>query len=68
VVAIGHPGSAPPSEDEQTVLRSAVRALLDLTGHETGRARTEVLLTGRGPQVLSCSLDSGEGAGKGTEQ
>ncbi|MEV6162553.1 hypothetical protein AB0L71_11625 [Streptomyces sp. NPDC052052] len=62
VVGIRHPDDVRPSEENRTELRSAVRALLDLIGHETGPARTEVLLHAGGPQVLSCSLDSGGAA------
>lgn len=49
-------GAVPPSETERSVLRSVVRALLDLAGHESGPARTEVVLTAHGPRVVAYQL------------
>ncbi|MET8772170.1 hypothetical protein [Streptomyces sp. NPDC004658] len=51
-------GSAEPAEatpDEQVELRSAVRALLDLTGHSSGTVRTSVVLLPEGPRVVACT-------------
>ncbi|MEV6731328.1 hypothetical protein [Streptomyces sp. NPDC051364] len=45
-----------PAEAERAVLRSSVRALLDMAGHESGPARTVVALTPQGACVLSCRL------------
>ncbi len=39
---------------DEAVLRSLVRSLLDLVGHESGPARTTVVLTSAGPRVLEC--------------
>ncbi|PZG85664.1 hypothetical protein C1I97_33450 [Streptomyces sp. NTH33] len=49
-----------PSEDEVAALRSTVRALLDLADVGSGRAWTTVVLTERGPRVVSCRLGAGE--------
>ncbi|KOV29930.1 hypothetical protein [Streptomyces sp. XY152] len=49
-----------PSEGEAAALRSTVRALLDLADVGAGRAWTTVVLTGRGPRVVSCRLGAGE--------
>ena len=49
-----------PGEDEAAALRSTVRALLDLAGVGSGRAWTTVVLTKRGPRVVSCRLGAGE--------
>jgi len=46
----------PASEADAAVLRSLVRSLLDLAGHEDGRARTQVVLTAFGPRVAGCRL------------
>jgi hypothetical protein len=43
---------------DQAVLRSLVRSLLDLAGHEHGPAHTEVVLTPSGPRILECRLES----------
>ncbi|MFF8696676.1 hypothetical protein ACF08W_31125 [Streptomyces sp. NPDC015144] len=43
-------------ETERAVLRSLVRSLLDLAGHESGTARTRVVLTPLGPRVAACQL------------
>ncbi|MEW2121558.1 hypothetical protein AB0945_41785 [Streptomyces sp. NPDC005474] len=56
VVGIAHSHDAPPAEQEQATLRSAVMALLDLAGHESGPARTTVVLTARGPHIVGCEL------------
>ncbi|WP_053743336.1 hypothetical protein [Streptomyces sp. NRRL WC-3618] len=56
VVGIAHSCDAPPAEPEQATLRSAVMALLDLAGHESGPARTTVVLTARGPHIVGCEL------------
>ncbi|AYC41739.1 hypothetical protein AQI84_15730 [Streptomyces griseorubiginosus] len=53
----GHTQATPPTEPECAVLRSVVRAVLDLVGHETGSARTQVVLTTRGPQIARLQLD-----------
>lgn len=49
---------APPPSDEteRAAMRSLVRSLLDLAGHESGPARTQVVLTPAGPRVVACSL------------
>lgn len=54
------PGWDGPSGDEVVVLRSTVRALLDLAGVCTGRAWTTVVLTGGGPRVASCRVGAGD--------
>jgi len=56
-----HPGgvdAGPPALDEsaRAAVRSLVRSLLDLAGHESGPARTQVVLTAAGPRVVGCSL------------
>ncbi|MEU5510780.1 hypothetical protein [Streptomyces fungicidicus] len=51
-----HPRATPPTEAECAVLRSVVRAVLDLVGHETGLARTQVALTARGPRIARLRL------------
>ncbi|MEE1768206.1 hypothetical protein PUR34_08455 [Streptomyces sp. JV185] len=50
-------GPAALDETERAVLRSLVRSLLDLAGHESGTARTRVVLTALGPRVAACQLD-----------
>ncbi|MEU8627504.1 hypothetical protein [Streptomyces sp. NPDC048669] len=50
-------GVAVLDEAERAVLRSLVRSLLDLAGHESGTARTRVVLTPVGPRVTACQLD-----------
>lgn len=45
-----------PAEADRAVLHSSVRALLDMAEHEDGPAHTVVILTPRGPRVLSCRL------------
>ncbi|QMU77312.1 hypothetical protein GXW83_18020 [Streptacidiphilus sp. PB12-B1b] len=40
-----------------SVLRSLVRSLLDLAGHEHGPAHTDIVLTPAGPHVLQCRLE-----------
>ena len=45
-----------PAEADRVVLHSSVRALLDMAEHESGPAHTVVVLTARGPRVLSCRL------------
>ncbi|MFI5754886.1 hypothetical protein [Streptomyces sp. NPDC051569] len=52
----GDPDPGGPTETEAAVLRSVVRALLDLAGHESGPARTGVVLTARGPRIVACCL------------
>lgn len=56
------PGALPdgPDEEERAVLRSTVRAVLDLADIRSGPARTTVVLTERGPRVVSCRLGDGE--------
>ncbi|MCJ1678329.1 hypothetical protein MTF65_13420 [Streptomyces sp. APSN-46.1] len=44
----------PPSEAERVLLRSVVRALLDLAGYESGSARTRVVLTKHGYRITAC--------------
>ncbi|MFF5039884.1 MULTISPECIES: hypothetical protein [Streptomyces] len=51
-----HPRATPPTEAECAVLRSVVRAVLDLVGHETGSAHTQVALTARGPRIARLQL------------
>ena len=46
--------TGPVEETDEAVLRSMVRSLLDLVGHESGPARTTVALTSAGPRVLEC--------------
>ncbi|ALV30823.1 hypothetical protein [Streptomyces sp. CdTB01] len=53
-------GRERPGEDEVAALRSTVRALLDLADVGSGRAWTTVVLTKRGPRVVSCRLGAGE--------
>ncbi|MEU8509027.1 hypothetical protein AB0C40_30850 [Streptomyces brevispora] len=59
----GDGGVAVLAETERTVLRSLVRSLLDLAGHESGAARTRVVLTSAGPRVAACRLDGDRRAG-----
>ncbi|MFF9767201.1 hypothetical protein ACIGXF_09080 [Streptomyces sp. NPDC053086] len=47
---------SPSDEAERAAMRSLVRSLLDLAGHESGPARTQVVLTPAGPRVVTCSL------------
>ncbi|MER6381355.1 hypothetical protein [Streptomyces sp. NPDC001250] len=49
-----HPGA---TESELTLLRSAVRAALDVMGHEFGAARTTVAITDSGPRIATIQLD-----------
>ncbi|WP_406472004.1 hypothetical protein OH738_40500 (plasmid) [Streptomyces hirsutus] len=51
-----HPQATPPTEAECAALRSVVRAVLDLVGHETGSAHTQVALTARGPRIARLQL------------
>jgi hypothetical protein len=51
-----HSQATSPTDAECTVLRSVVRAVLDLVGHETGSARTQVALTARGPRIARFQL------------
>ncbi|MFF2013558.1 hypothetical protein ACFVWY_31460 [Streptomyces sp. NPDC058195] len=51
-------GVAVLDETQRAVLRSLVRSLLDLAGHESGTARTRVVLTPLGPRVASCQLQT----------
>lgn len=44
------------TEAELTLLRSVVRAALDVVGHECGAARTTVALTGSGPRIATIQL------------
>jgi hypothetical protein len=52
---------APPAElpAEVPVLRAAVRALLDSAGHESGAARTDLVLAADGPRVLAVGPPGG---------
>ncbi|MBL1109809.1 hypothetical protein JK361_35455 [Streptomyces sp. 5-8] len=47
---------SPSDEAERAAMRSLVRSLLDLAGHESGPARTQVVLTPAGLRVVACSL------------
>ncbi|WP_327430545.1 MULTISPECIES: hypothetical protein [unclassified Streptomyces] len=53
-----HGNSAPAELDDasRAALRSLVRSLLDLAGHESGPARTHVVLAPGGPRVVACLL------------
>ncbi|MFD6888484.1 hypothetical protein [Streptomyces sp. NPDC059957] len=53
---VGIAAGEPPTEAQQSLLRSAVRALLDLAGHEAGTAHTAVVLTDRGPRIVECRV------------
>ncbi|MFF1448599.1 hypothetical protein ACFVYF_10655 [Streptomyces sp. NPDC058274] len=55
-----HAEPARLDEASHAALRSLVRSLLDLAGHETGPARTHVVLAPGGPRVVACRL-GGEG-------
>ncbi|WP_052745192.1 MULTISPECIES: hypothetical protein [unclassified Streptomyces] len=58
VVGVTRPSAGvAPDEAGLAVLRSVVRAVLDLVEHERGTARTEVALTPRGPRVVGLRLD-----------
>ncbi|MFG3490896.1 hypothetical protein [Streptomyces sp. NPDC047972] len=62
--ALSGPGQSPPDragpgEQEVAELRATVRALLDLADIGSGRVRTTVVLTERGPRVVSCRLGGG---------
>ncbi|MBP2585258.1 hypothetical protein J3A78_005736 [Streptomyces sp. PvR006] len=63
--ALRDPGQAPPDrasgpgEEEVAALRATVRALLDLADIGSGRVCTTVVLTERGPRVVSCRLGGG---------
>lgn len=48
----------PSDEAELAVLRSAVTAVLDLARYESGVARTDVVLTARGPRISALRLDA----------
>ncbi|MEU0036330.1 hypothetical protein [Streptomyces sp. NPDC006333] len=50
------PAAEPPTAAERAVLRSVVRAALDLVGHESGDAWVEVVLTARGPRIATFRL------------
>ena len=55
-----HSAGAPPaglSTEVLAAVRSVVRAALDLTGHQTGRAVTEISLTEAGPRIVACRID-----------
>ncbi len=57
-------GTTRPAElakTEAAQVRSLVRALLDLAGHEAGRATTHVVLTTTGPHIVSCTFDRDRG-------
>ncbi|MCM2415392.1 MULTISPECIES: hypothetical protein [unclassified Streptomyces] len=68
-IAVWPPGDdacpAVLDEKERVVLRSLVRSLLDLAGHESGTARTRVVLTPVGPRVAACQLDVDQGVSFG---
>lgn len=44
------------SEAERAEIHTAVRANLDLRGHESGPALTEVMLSETGARVLGCHI------------
>lgn len=44
------------TEAELADVRSVVRALLDLAGHQAGRASTDIVLTATGPRIVACRL------------
>ncbi|MCC9308115.1 hypothetical protein LN042_13635 [Kitasatospora sp. RB6PN24] len=48
--------AADHDEAQLAAVRSVVRALLDLTGHQEGFAWTEVVLTARGPRITAGGL------------
>lgn len=48
--------AAGQDEAQFAAVRSVVRALLDLAGHQEGPVCTEVELTARGPRILACRL------------
>ncbi|WP_449482654.1 ATP-grasp domain-containing protein [Streptomyces avidinii] len=52
-------GPAPLGELEAGAIRATVAALLDLAGHESGPAHTEVVLTRTGPRIRECRACSG---------
>ncbi|MET7699936.1 hypothetical protein [Streptomyces sp. NPDC005485] len=55
--AAGEEGAAVAlDESARAAVRSLVRSLLDLAGHESGPARTRVVMTAAGPRVVGCSL------------
>ncbi len=50
------PVVAPPTEAERAMLRSVVRAVLDLVGRDSGTARADVTLTAQGPRIATFQL------------
>ncbi|MCX4725062.1 hypothetical protein [Streptomyces sp. NBC_01306] len=63
-------GDDPPaySEEQAACVRSAVRALLDLMGHESGHTTTEIALTTAGPRIMSCRVHGDEEFGLGGQR
>lgn len=59
VVAISP--AAQRGEEQLAAVRSVVRALLDLAGHQEGAACTEVALTTDGPRIVACRLGGSAG-------
>lgn len=59
VVAISP--AAQRGEEQLAAVRSVVRALLDLAGHQEGSACTEVALTADGPRIVACRLGGSAG-------
>lgn len=55
-----HQGSAQLTVHEAAGVRSSVRTLLDLLGHERGLTRTEVALTPSGFRILDCLMKVSE--------
>ncbi|MEU3468597.1 hypothetical protein ABZ716_11865 [Streptomyces sp. NPDC006687] len=54
VAGITPEGHAEPlSEEDRAGVRATVRALLDLSGYESGTTRTQVLLTSRGSRIAA---------------
>lgn len=59
VVALRSEDCVPVTGEDRAVLRSTVTALLDLTDHQEGAARTEVTLSAHGPRIAACFLEGG---------
>lgn len=63
----GRNGLSAYSEEQAACVRSAVRALLDLMGHESGSTTTEIALTAAGPRIMACRVQGGEDSGLGEQ-
>ncbi|MER6445749.1 hypothetical protein DEJ51_16715 [Streptomyces venezuelae] len=57
--------AAPPHDAERAGIRATVRALLDLTGYESGTTRTDVLVSARGSRIAAATEPDRERAGTG---